>query len=237
MITRMNDDIQGGICYGGIAHAGPPRFRRAMWFDGGNDYVHAPSLSLPSYTLAARVYIHDTAKNLRGIAICSNAAIDSFSKRLRMVYGSPLQYSYTDIVLSNNQWYNVAATWDGVTPSLYLNGVVSPIVFTAEWTYTMPTVLGIGRSIITYDYIWYGVIKSLVIYNRALSSGEILSVIGGTLPSVGLVRQYDCTGHTLSDWQDLSGNANHIVTIGGTPEICYILGNGKITKNGVIMNP
>jgi hypothetical protein len=91
-------------------------------------------------------------------------------------------------VLSKNTWYHLAGTFDGSTFSLYING---------ELKATAPGTLGpvvssdleIGNSGACANGWFGGLIDEVEIYNRALSSSEILAIfnarsIGGVDPAL-----------------------------------------------------
>lgn len=79
--------------------------------------------------------------------------------------------------LSLGIWYHVAATWDGATVRLYLNGVsdMAPASrTTAIGVDTRPVYLG-GRPGAT-DYV-HGALDDVRFYNRALTPGEIVRLM------------------------------------------------------------
>ena len=76
-------------------------------------------------------------------------------------------------VLTTGQWYHVAATWDGTTGKIYVNGVLDNSPGTAKaspiGTDTRPLYLG-GRA--GADY-FDGMIRDVRFYNRPLSATEL----------------------------------------------------------------
>ena len=80
-------------------------------------------------------------------------------------------------VLSTGQWYHVAATWDGTTAKIYVNGVLDNSPGTAKAapiaTDTRPVYLG-GRP--GADY-FDGMIRDVRMYNRPLLATEIVQVV------------------------------------------------------------
>jgi len=86
-------------------------------------------------------------------------------------YGTPL---YGTAALTANTWTHLAATYDGATMRLYVNGVqvASRAQTGAIATSTNPLQIG-GDSI--YGQYFAGRIDEVRIYNRALSAAQIQS--------------------------------------------------------------
>jgi uncharacterized repeat protein (TIGR01451 family) len=79
-------------------------------------------------------------------------------------------------VLTVNAWQHVAATYDGATMRIFVNGVevASKAQTGAIDATTDPLV--IGRNVVTADD-WQGLIDEVELYNRALSPAEIQSIV------------------------------------------------------------
>ena len=86
-----------------------------------------------------------------------------------------------ETIVGNNEvvkgeWHQVGIVWDSSMISLYLDGNFDgSIVKTKTISYPYDLPLTIGMSKTGYKYVDYfkGLIDEVVIYNRALSSGEI----------------------------------------------------------------
>jgi len=80
--------------------------------------------------------------------------------------------------LNINIWYNIACTWDGDNMVIYLNGVLSANSSTTNATGTLGSLSDpfyIGQSgYIAASERFDGSIGPMQIYNRALSSSEVL---------------------------------------------------------------
>lgn len=90
--------------------------------------------------------------------------------------------SNTGMYVTKGVWYKLAYTYDGTTANLYLNGKLIAAT-TATVTYT-PTGGGLhigreedARGALLYPYWFNGVIDEIRIYNRALSSQEIATLM------------------------------------------------------------
>lgn len=125
--------------------------------------------------------------------------------------------STTQLLL--DEWYHVAATYDtNVGARVYINGVLdasNPDLGGIE-TNAMPLLIGdnpeaTGRF---YD----GMLDEVMIYNRALSEGEILYLAGyraetgGGDPSLSIYYTFDEVGDVVSDQ---SGKGNDGIVVGG----------------------
>jgi hypothetical protein len=72
-----------------------------------------------------------------------------------------------------NTWYHVAATYNGTTVSLYLNGVLKSSVSQTSQVNTLAASLAIGRMNYTNLARFIGNIPIVQIYNRALTAAEV----------------------------------------------------------------
>jgi chitodextrinase len=149
-------------------------------FNGTNALVtvnNAPSLQLTSaMTLEAWVYPTAVNSGWRDVIYKGNdnyylegTSTNSSRPAMGGTFGSDL---YGTSALTANTWAHLAATYDGATMRLYVNGVqVSSRAQTgAIATSTNPLQIG-GDSI--YGQYFAGRIDEVRIYNRALSAAEI----------------------------------------------------------------
>jgi hypothetical protein len=130
---------------------------------------------------------------------------------------------------SINTWYHVAVTYDGNTITLYQNG--SSYSTTSSTTSALSSGLGgyIARRWDSAEYI-NGIIPIVSIYNRALSTSEILqnynahvSKYSSGVISSGLVMNLSTAPSSGTNWVDSSGNGN-VGTVNGT--FTYVSNNG-----------
>ena len=99
--------------------------------------------------------------------------------------GDDLTGPYMNVVSTNtvppNQWTHVAATYDGSTMKVYLNGQPDKQVAFAEGIYPGTNDLAIGANVGgglagQYLYAFSGRIDEPAIYNRALTAAEIQGI-------------------------------------------------------------
>jgi hypothetical protein len=118
---------------------------------------------------------------------------------------SPL---YGSSALPLNTWSHIAATYDGATKRLYLNGV--PVASQAQTGLikTSTGALTIGGDPL-YGQYWAGLIDEVRVYNRALSPSDIqtdmATAVGYPPPPVAAYGFNEGSGATVTD---TSGNGN-----------------------------
>jgi hypothetical protein len=170
------------------------KFGGALVFNGTTARVtinDAPSLRLTTgITLEAWVFPTATLKGWRAIV---DKNVDGYYLMASSDQGNPAgggtftagnQNTFGPSTLAVNVWTHLAATFDGVTVRLYVNGV--QVASQAQTTPLTPTTgtLQIGAD--SYGEFFAGRIDEVRVYNRALSQGEIQTdmntTVGGTPP-------------------------------------------------------
>ena len=198
-------------------------------FDGVNDYVilsTTPS-NIPSgntnYTLEAM--INPSQLGDKGIigwgdygtAHKVNALRLSVAGIFNYWWGNDLYVPYT---FNTNTWYHLAATYNGTTRSIFINGVLvgSDTPTTSSHNVTNTSNVTIGR---TWNAEYFsGSIDEVRIWNRALPLAEIQNNMDCELPSPstqnGLVAYYQfnqgfngADNTSITTLTDASGNANN----------------------------
>jgi PKD repeat protein len=169
----------------GATRTSAGRFGRALKFNGKSDWVtvdHSASLNLTKgMTLEAWVY--PTASTSTPATLLMKEASGTASYRIYSNISGAGPTSAVNIggagkILSSgsklpvNAWSHVAATYDGATHKLYVDG---KLVKSAPQTGSIDTSTGklrIGGNSI-WGYYFAGYIDEVRIYNRALSAAEI----------------------------------------------------------------
>lgn len=143
-------------------------------------------------------------------------------------------------ILNTGQWYHVAATWDGATVKIYVNGVLDNSPGTARSTAiatdTRPVYLG-GRagSLDLFD----GMLRELRMYNRALTSTEIAKLAG----LLGHWKFAEGSGTSAADSSNaassatLSGGATWTSDCAGNNNALLTNGTGGIAQTTAAFTP
>ncbi|MDT7603227.1 MAG: hypothetical protein QOF61_1224, partial [Acidobacteriota bacterium] len=186
------DDIQAGnngTLQNGATFA-PGKVGQAFSFDGVDDLVGVPNSPTLNLTQALTIdaWVNPSAANQNGGIVEKtvgggvNTQYLVFLEggraffRLIKVPGVDHRTIPSDTPIPINAWTHIAATWDGATMKLFINGVqqaqtlaVSPPINSGAG----PTFIGrLGSSV----YPFAGLIDEVEIFNRALSAQEILAL-------------------------------------------------------------
>jgi hypothetical protein len=129
-------------------------------------------------------------------------------------------------VLATGQWYHVAATWDGSTVKIYVNGQLDNGSGTARTgtigADTRPLYLG-GRA--GADY-FNGMIRDIRFYNRPFTSAELVKM-------AGLAGHWKFAEGSGTSAADSSGLANTATLSGGATWTTDCVGNNNaLLTNG-----
>jgi hypothetical protein len=152
-------------------------------FNGSGDYIQLNDpFSHTNHTIAAWVYHGDvdsfdrlfdnrsTGSATDGI----NIYISSASDKIQYKMGSATISQSGDAIL--NEWYFVTATYNGTTQRLYIDGSQKGSANTSQ-TITTTQNARIGSNGWIEANFWTGNLANVAIWNRALSSDEINSVM------------------------------------------------------------
>jgi Concanavalin A-like lectin/glucanases superfamily len=127
-------------------------------------------------------------------------------------------------LLKTGEWYHVAATWDGSTARLYLNGQLDNTPAARSGAIPSDTrALYIGGRPST-DYV-DGMLYDVRLYNRALTQAEIAKL-------AGLVGHWNFAEGTGTAAADSSGLANNATLSGGATWLTDCAGNKALQTNG-----
>ncbi|WP_333599935.1 T9SS type A sorting domain-containing protein [Flavobacterium sp.] len=148
-------------------------------FDGRNDYAEAASVlgGLPKASLMAWIDMN-SAYSADGVVVGQDRfhiRVSAARKVEAYVNGNTLTYN---VVLSTSQWYHVAATFDGSTLKLYLNGRLVATQANSGSIAADATKLTIGRNPNTpYDKYFKGKIDEVRIFNVALTDAQVQRMV------------------------------------------------------------
>jgi hypothetical protein len=149
-------------------------------FNGTSDYIQLnESFSHTNHTIAAWVYANDNAasKEIFQTYDANDDGIRFLSKTDESVRYSVNNSDADSSSTFLNEWVFAVGTYDGTTQKLYINGSLDVSKATSQ-TISTTTDARIGtRSYSTPTNYFTGNLANVAIWNRALSSDEINSVM------------------------------------------------------------
>lgn len=134
------------------------------------------------------------------VADCNDFGVGLYNGSIGVVY-KPANGNCTAlapasaVTVQTNQWYHVAATIDGATVKLYVNGVLQASAATAA-NYTPTDKFRLGAAQCCSGDTFGGKIDEFSLYSRALSVDEIMSIVNADL--AGKLKQTTTTGTTAT---------------------------------------
>jgi len=186
-------------------------------FNGTSDYVQLPTpFSHTNHTIAAWVYANDTAnaKVLFGNFNSENDGIE-----LRFLTTELIRYSINevDLVSTNSyaeEWVYIVGTYDSTTQKLYINGSLDQSGAISK-TINVTTDARIGaKNYIDDPTNFDGNLANVAIWNRALNSDEINSIMWKSYSELDVVQKnglqawYALDNITGTTVPDSTGNHN-----------------------------
>jgi hypothetical protein len=208
-----------GTNVGGVVQVDNGKFGKAMSFNTTN-YIRIPnsvSLNLTgNFTISAWAYITTTTNYQslidKGTGFCTNGyAFQYYTNAWHFFISNDSCAGLIDISsgsVSINTWYHIIGVKNDTNISIYLNGVlksigVNPPTGTIASGY--PLLIGYANS---GSSSFNGSIDDVMIFNRSLTSSEILSIYNATALSHSSINLSEAN-HTLNVYaQDLAGNVN-----------------------------
>jgi hypothetical protein len=164
-------------------------------FDGVDDYVEIPYTGIltnkNNFTISMWVYptsltgirplfVNYYVGNLEVLFRFNNNDLQFFTFTTSLIGGTTQSYS------TLNQWVNVVATYDGTTMKTFVNGTESPTSFSQTGGLSVSTLpYLIGRYSSPTEYRFEGRVSNTIVYNRSLTSSEILQNFNATKSCFG----------------------------------------------------
>ena len=148
-------------------------------FNGSSDYIQLDNaFSYTNHTIAAWVYVEASASN-KFIFDARDAGTDGFT--LYSTTGEAISYQVNSSALTTSstyvdEWIFAVGTYDGTTQKLYIDGSQTNSVSTSQTISTTNDAI-IGANAYSLDKYFNGNLANVAIWNRALSSDEINSVM------------------------------------------------------------
>jgi len=192
------DDSSGNGLHGTVVGdpefvEGPPGFGMALDFDGDGDYVdcgNPPEFTTTeqisfAYWIKVRVFDADwntvIAKGDDSWR-SSRAGTNNFMEAA--VGGTSGNYIYGVTPVDDEQWHHVGAVYDGATFKIYVDGDLDASEESTGQIAVSSYNVYIGENSQATGRFWNGLIDDVVIYNRALTAGEVLYLTGVRAPVV-----------------------------------------------------
>ena len=183
-------------------------------FNGTSDFIQTNDpFSHTNHTIAAWVYLDSAAFS----TIFDNRDTNDDGVRLLVNNSNTLFYQLNGSdrthTLSLNDWLFVTASYDGTTQKLYVDGSLASSIATSQTISVSTYDSTIGKS--TYETNYFnGNLANVAIWNRALSSDEINSVMWKSYEGLtgaesnGLQAWYALDDISGTSVPDSSGNGN-----------------------------
>ena len=218
----------------------------------GTNYIQvpdAPSLQPPQITLEAWVFPTVLSSTSRQTVIGSGTPIDTAATwSLGVLNGIPqfsssnqsgqLQPPPTFPAIPLHQWTHLAATFDGATNVLYVNGLpVASQGGLGALTY-VPAPVGIGATwtINGPANLFTGIIDEVSLYDRALTRDEILGIYNADIAGKNVTAPYFATESPLPAATNGTGYTQQLTTILGTAPVTFALSAGALPP-GMTLSP
>jgi hypothetical protein len=249
---KMDGDVTDASSYGNHATAfGSPTYvagfsGQALNLNGGSQYAAVPdnaALRIPTNALTLATWVKPTLEatqnliskstngGIGGYELCLAATSSTWPHkaffRLNQVSsGDTYRINSTTLYSDHlNTWIHLAATYDGATMKLYVNGVLEsslPAAITINQN-TLP--VGLGAQVDASNAgtrFFAGAMDDSRIYNRALSASEI-AALAGSSPTTHTIAASAGTGGSIgpSGAVTVSDGASQVFTI--TPASCYTI--------------
>ena len=149
-------------------------------FDGSSDYIQLDTpFSYTNHTIAAWVYV-DADTNQKTILDARDANDDGILLKINAAEFISYELNSSDAANTtaiNDEWQYIVGTYDGTTQKLFLNGSEIDSNTTSQTISTTTNAVIGARSFSTKTYFYTGNLANVAIWNRALSSDEINSVM------------------------------------------------------------
>jgi len=223
----------------------------ATWFDGSNDVVlytnPMAGMALQHLLITADVFFFQTATEFKFIASYGHSIytngwsveVNNTTLQAEFNYGLPdrdrLVPTYTNFVATHQKKVvRVAAYRKDGEAGISVNDDWRTVTGNNKLIVFNTTAGAVGRQgSVSSIYYASGMFREVRVFDvSALSVAQIRALAAS--PGSGSPTFYATgDGITNADWQDLIGGITP--TIVGSPEPCYVLPNGGVVKNGILI--
>ena len=194
-------------------------------FNGTSDYITSDSLPITdftNFTMSGWVYIQD-GSTTRGIVTFANTSNNTPLALLEYITAGNIRFNYrpdSGVLSSNdsnavslNEWYYVTTTKEGTSLKIYLDGSLNDSSTISDTAITIDkfSIGSLVRSTIA-NYM-DGNLANVAIWNRALSSDEINSVMWKTYEQISATESSGLQAwYKLSASEVISGDSTATLT-------------------------
>jgi hypothetical protein len=201
-------------------------FGKGWEFDGDGDYVdfgNDSNLGVYDFTFSAWVKPNSVSGD-NVILAKHDSSVEGY---IFEIDGTVLKIKWDDAasnyitgstVLSTGSWYYVAATYDGTTGTLYLNGVNDTDTISSSYSGYPTTHIGnlyFGRLYSGGLWEFNGTIDDVMVFNRSLSAAEIVALYANQSTrylETNFTSLPDASYNFKAYTQDRAGNVNFTET-------------------------
>jgi len=224
-------------------------------FDGSDDsftFTGSTDIQLDqTYTVCSWFKINSTSTQPRGLITWGSA---NFGKGRGLYFNGSKVGSFgyggsynidSSADISTGVWYHVAATYDGTTVKLYINGTLdtSYTISLNSFTYSVTCIGELYYSPTTADRHFDGYLDDLALFNTTLSAADITKIYNGTAPNgkpndLTLAASYDTdrTANLVGYWRMGDDSSDTASANGSIATITDSSGNGNDATQSTAAN-
>ena len=162
-------------------------------FDGTNDYIEIPSLSInSSFSIDLFCYALNLSTTYVIAGKYGGGSYDFWlgvsGSRFKFSISMPNKFDAQTSTISANTWYHICAVYNSstITASIYLNGVLAQTLNGSSAFQNPPGNYAIGAFGAAGGFYFPGYVASHKFYNRALSATEIKQNFNATRDRYGV---------------------------------------------------
>lgn len=163
----------------------------SFFFDGTNDYINVPSITSISGDFSVLIWFKSNSSNVNYARLMDFDYANGFwigRSTSANTWGGGIKEGVPPfgifLTLPDSEWHFLASIRNSTTHILYGDGITNTNSNTVTNTTLSSSKITLGTSV--YNDIYNGIIAQVQIYNRALSSTEILQNYNATRKRFGL---------------------------------------------------
>jgi hypothetical protein len=222
-IMDYSGNQNNGTQSGGVIYSVAGKYNSALGFEGVNDYIDCGNSNsvriLGNLTLSAwvnfnkipsgtTVYSIIDKNEAGGYGIIANEATSGKLETYFYINGAYKKAGVDLSSLNAGTWYYVVGTYNGTSADLYLNGIKQQSVVATGSISDISYNLTIGANPgPTYAEFFNGSIDEVAVFNRSLSSSEILNIYNNQASNLRFQIRTSNTNPITSDYFGNDGSS------------------------------